>query len=190
MIKKKLDHADGGLQGSWLRYLCTFCHTTRETAKTHIGTFCIDTSFQEIAYMGRYVEVNPDKLSSSALAEKAKSVQLKPVLSDPKMKLVNATHADINLSQFFKKLIIREIAGAQVWDASNDVEEYIENTEKRLNDHVRATIGLAEAPIFKMPGNYARTLFDASNKSTFLEVIPNQDKKGVLFSQFSEISSF
>ncbi|XP_063951972.1 V(D)J recombination-activating protein 1-like [Lytechinus pictus] len=129
--------------------------------------------------MGRYVEVNPDKLSSSDLAEKAKGVQRKPVLlSDPRMKLVVATHVDINLGQYFKKLIIREIAGVQVWDAGNDVKEYIEDAEKRLHDQVRATIGLA--PILKMPGNYARALFDASNESTFLELIPNQDRKSNL----------
>nr|XP_054748040.1 V(D)J recombination-activating protein 1-like [Lytechinus pictus] len=132
--------------------------------------------------MGRYVEVNPDKLSSSDLAEKAKGVQRKPVLlSDPRMKLVVATHVDINLGQYFKKLIIREIAGVQVWDAGNDVKEYIEDAEKRLHDQVRATIGLA--PILKMPGNYARALFDASNESTFSSSSPTKTE-GVIFSQF------
>nr|XP_054748042.1 V(D)J recombination-activating protein 1-like [Lytechinus pictus] len=129
--------------------------------------------------MGRYVEVNSDKLSSSDLAEKAKGLQQKPVLlSDPRMKLVVATHVDINLGQYFKKLIIREIAGVQVWDAGNDVKEYIEDAEKHLHDQVRATIGLA--PILKMPGNYARALFAASNESTFLELIPNQDRRSHL----------
>ena len=78
MIDEKLDRADGGLQGSGSRYLCTLCHATGETAKSDIGTFHIDRSYQETAEIGNYMEVNPDKLSSLELPEFCNVVHIDP----------------------------------------------------------------------------------------------------------------
>lgn len=48
MIDEKLDRADGGLQGSGSKFLCTLCHATRETAKSELGSFRITRTFEEM----------------------------------------------------------------------------------------------------------------------------------------------
>ncbi|XP_072175824.1 V(D)J recombination-activating protein 1-like [Diadema setosum] len=63
MIDEKLDRSDGGLQGSGFKYLCTLCHTTRESAKLELGNFKIDWTYMETADLVSYVEINPDKLA-------------------------------------------------------------------------------------------------------------------------------
>ncbi|XP_030841070.1 V(D)J recombination-activating protein 1-like [Strongylocentrotus purpuratus] len=75
MIDEKLDRADGGLQGSGSEYLCTLCHATRDTAKTELGTFRIEKTYQETADIGRYMKVNPDKLSQAELADISKGAE-------------------------------------------------------------------------------------------------------------------
>ncbi|XP_063954560.1 V(D)J recombination-activating protein 1-like [Lytechinus pictus] len=188
MIDEKLDRSDGGLQGSGSKFLCTLCHATRDTAKSALGTFLIDRTFQETMDIGKYIEVNPDKLSQAELVSVAHGVKRVPLLmSDPRMKLLDATHADINLGQFFKKIIIREIAGIQVWEQNQDIKEYINDAEKRLNDHVRSRIGLA--PTLMMPGNYARALFDVKNEECFLELIPSAERRHHLSSVLQKFRS-
>ncbi|XP_071491806.1 V(D)J recombination-activating protein 1-like [Diadema antillarum] len=139
----------------------------------------------ETADLASYLEINPDKLSQAELGDIAKGVKSRPILlSDPGMKLLDSTHAVINLGQFFKKLIMREIAGVQVWEATHDVKELLDDAEKRLNDHVREMIGLA--PNLMIPGNHARELFNPQNESCFLELIVNEEGKERLKSFLSK----
>ncbi|XP_063951685.1 V(D)J recombination-activating protein 1-like [Lytechinus pictus] len=86
----------------------------------------------------------------------------------------------------FKKVIIREIAGVQVWEQNQDFREYISDAEKRLND-VRSRIGLA--PTLMMPGNYARELFDFKNEECFLELLPSAERRHHLSSVLEKFRS-
>lgn len=57
------------------------------------------------------------------LANMSQGVKSRPVLqSDPREKLMDATHADINLGSFFKKLITSETARIQTWEICQDVK--------------------------------------------------------------------
>lgn len=60
MIDEKLDSADGGLQGSGSKFLCTLCHATRETAKSELGSFRITRTFEETDATANYMLINPD----------------------------------------------------------------------------------------------------------------------------------
>ncbi|XP_022085107.1 V(D)J recombination-activating protein 1-like isoform X2 [Acanthaster planci] len=177
MIDEKLDRANGGLQGSGSRYICTLCHaTTKDSAKTDLGSFCITRSFQETKTTAQYMQVNPDNLSSAELGEIAKGVKSHPILqSEPQQKLLDATHADINMGNFFKKLIICEIARVQTWDITKDVKPMFEAAEKLFNDHVTQTIGLV--PKLMMPGNFARDVFNSKNTEHFLALIADEGRK-------------
>ncbi|XP_033635628.1 V(D)J recombination-activating protein 1-like [Asterias rubens] len=176
MIDEKLDRADGGLQGSGSRYICTLCHATKEMAKSELGSFCISRSYEETKATAQYLQVNPDNVSAAELSEVARGVKSYPVLrSDPKQKLLDATHADINLGNFFKKVIICEIARCQSWDITRDLKPMFDDAEKRFNDNLTATIGLV--PKLMMPGNFARDLFNHTKVDNFLSLIPDEDRK-------------
>nr|XP_054755451.1 V(D)J recombination-activating protein 1-like [Lytechinus pictus] len=179
MIDEKLDRSQGGLQGSGSKFLCTLCHATRETARSHVGTFKITRTLEENVDIASYVQTNPDDLSQSDLASVAKGVKDYPILkSEPHHKLLDATHADINIGSFFKKLIICEVARTYTWEISRDVKAMFEDGEKRFNDHMRATLGLA--PNLMMPGNYACHLFDPDNMSSVLSIIPDEERRNHL----------
>ncbi|XP_072168742.1 V(D)J recombination-activating protein 1-like [Diadema setosum] len=179
MIDEKLDRSLGGLQGSGSNYICTLCFATKTTAKSQLGSFQITRTLRDTTDTASYIVTNPDKLTSNELTTEGKGVKRKPILtSEPKNKLLDATHADINLGQFFKKIIVREVAGVQKWEASADVKQYIDDAERRLDIHLRESIGLV--PSLMMPGNYARDMFKEENEATFLELMSNADRKAAL----------
>ena len=60
MIDEKLDKADGGLQDSGSKFLCTLCHATRETAKSELGSFRTTRKFEETDAKANYMLINPD----------------------------------------------------------------------------------------------------------------------------------
>ncbi|XP_038062316.1 V(D)J recombination-activating protein 1-like [Patiria miniata] len=82
------------------------------------------------------------------------------------------------MGNFFKKLIICEVARVQSWDISKDVRPMYEAAEKRLNDHLTETIGLV--PKLMMPGNFARDLFSSAKVDFFLALVPEEDRKNNL----------
>lgn len=66
--------------------------------------------------------VNPDKRPSNESAVTTQGVKEFPVfMSTPGLKLLDATHADINLGSFFRKLIICEMARTFSWEIICDV---------------------------------------------------------------------
>ncbi|NP_001028179.1 recombination activating protein 1-like [Strongylocentrotus purpuratus] len=179
MIDEKLARSSGGLQGSGSNFICTLCHATKTSAKTQLGSFKIDRTLTETQQTLTYITTNPDNLTPDELTTEAGGVKRKPLLtSEPKQQLMDATHADIDLGQFFKKIIVREMAGVHKWEASENVKQYIVDAERRLNINVRELLGTA--PSLMMPGNYARALFKEKNEDVFLELIRNEERKELL----------
>lgn len=94
----------------------------------------------------------------------ARGVKSKPLTNMQQIKKgIDATHADINMGQFFKKLIIREIAGVTSWDIHSDIKDLAKGAENKLDSYLKATCGIN--PQLMMPGNYARTLFTTDPKN-------------------------
>ncbi|XP_071509808.1 V(D)J recombination-activating protein 1-like [Diadema antillarum] len=112
MIDEKLDRAEGGLQS---RYICTLCFATKETAKSNLGSFNISRSREETAANAQYAWVNLDKISQTDLPTETQGAKATPVLtSEPKHRLIDDTHADINLGAFVKKIVICEMGRVQL----------------------------------------------------------------------------
>lgn len=188
MIDEKLARSSGGLQGSGSHFICTLCHATKTSAKTQLGSFKIDRTLTETQQTSTYITTNPDNLTPDELTMEAGGVKRTPLLtSEPKQQLMDATHTDINLGQFFKKIIVREIAGVHKWEASENVKQYIVDAERRLANNVRELLGTA--PSVMMPGNYARALFKEKNEDIFLGLIRNEKRKALLRSVLQKFRS-
>lgn len=72
----------------------------------------INRSVSECTNIAEILHVNPNILSENELKKLSKGEKSVPRTKiEPIQKGINATHADINLGQFFKKVILREIAG-------------------------------------------------------------------------------
>ena len=174
MVDEKHDRVISGLQGSGSGHICNLCHATNKTCKELLGHFNIDRSLSETKKLAKYLQVNPDNLGDKALASIAKGVKNLPVSTcSPSEKLIDATHADINIGRFFQKLIIREIAGTEEWEAKKEHMTVLKNAEHRFDMHLKQFIGIN--PQLMMPGNYARELFDEKNKDIILQIIPDSD---------------
>ncbi|XP_063971603.1 V(D)J recombination-activating protein 1-like [Lytechinus pictus] len=189
MIDEKLDRAESGLQASGSKFLCTLCTASRQTARENVGSFEICRTLEDMKDMANYVQVNPDKKSAAELNEIAEGVKDYPVLkSSPKQKLIDATHADINMGSFFKKLIICEVARIQSWAISETLKPGYEHAEKAFDDHAHETLGIV--PKLMMPGNYARQLFKEANQRHVLALIPDSDRRekmGEIFHLFRQV---
>ena len=133
-MDEKFSRAESGLKGSGSSYMCTLCKATRETCKTQLGSFCIDRTHKETVEKAHLLEINPDKLSKNELERIAAGVKATPLLlSEPAEQGIDATHADINLRIFFRKLIIREIAGVKEWEAKADVKYLLDDAEFKFD---------------------------------------------------------
>ncbi|XP_072171924.1 V(D)J recombination-activating protein 1-like [Diadema setosum] len=123
-----------------------------------------------------YIRVNPDKLSKAELDGLSLGVKQRPLLkSDAEAKLLDATHADINLGIFFKKIIVREIAAVQKWELTEDIKGLVEHAEHKFDAHIRKHVG--SAPQLMMPGNYSRQLFAEKNANIILALIPSEERR-------------
>lgn len=177
MVDEKLDRSQGGLAGAGSTYLCTLCEATRETAKSKLGSFSISRTESGITVAAEYARVNPEKLSADKMTEYCKGVKSRPLLlSEPCCRGIDATHADINLGNFFRKIIVREIATVSKWEETPDIKPMLEDASKRLDIHLRAKLGVAPQ-YFALPGNYAKLLFDPKNEEHFLSLIPDETHK-------------
>ena len=108
MVDEKYDRAMSGYQGSGSKYICVLCDTTQEDCKKHLGSFKINRTYKETKILANILKLNPDNMAASDLAKISKGVKSLPVShSQPMDKLIDATHADINLGIFFQKLIVR-----------------------------------------------------------------------------------
>ena len=176
MEDEKYDRAFGGLQGSGSNFICTLCHATSESARESLGSFHIERTLEETNYMASYIKANPDNLTQQALAKVAKGVKSVPLLmSEPRDRMPDATHCDINMARFFKKLIVRLIVGVKQWEETAAVKQALSDSEARFDQHIKKNIG--SNPMLMMPGNYARMLFDEKHKATILSLIPSEQDK-------------
>ena len=176
MIDEKLDRKESGLAGSGSSFICTLCEATSKTAVTDLGTFKISRTYSDTKEIAAYIRINPDKLSQSAIDNISKGVKRTPLLQAEAIeKCLDATHADINLGSFFKKLLVREVAGITQWEATADVKPILKDAEVRFDMHLKNTIGIN--PELMMPGNYARVLFDKVNESKVLSLIPHEERR-------------
>ena len=133
MTDEKHDKSISGYQGSGSGYICVLCHATHATCKSNLGTFRIDRLHDETRNLAHYILFNPDKFSDKDLSKVAQGVSHLPVSHcDPLDKILDATHADINIGIFFKKLIIRIEADLDQWDATQAVSEKLKNVEHNL----------------------------------------------------------
>ena len=126
MIDEKLDRKAGGQDGSGSGYMCTMCEATTETAISALGTHTITRNFETTAQLAEIVTTNPDKLSKAQLKAVANGIKQHPIMhADAAQKGYDATHADINMGLFFKKVIVREISNVRTWDVRSDVKDQI-----------------------------------------------------------------
>ena len=92
------------------------------SCKHQLGTFKIERNLEETRKLANYVKLNPDSLTDAALSQIAQGVKSLPIsLCDTNEKLIDATHADINVGIFFQKLLIRLVADIEQWDTTSDV---------------------------------------------------------------------
>ena len=125
--------------------------------------------------------MNPDQLSANDLAKVAKGVSSLPLsFSEPWVEIIDATHADINMGSFFKKLIIRVSAGIDQWDATKNVAAQLNHTEQKFDMHLKKLIGINLQ--LMMPGNYARVIFDKENEEVILGLIDDSEQYDILIS--------
>lgn len=54
----------------------------------------------------------------------------------------DATHADINLAFFFKKVIVREIAQVTVWEQTKEIKELLLLAEAKFDLYVKSNISI------------------------------------------------
>ena len=145
------------------------------SAKEKLGTFNMNRKIDETKNITEIIRTNPDKLSKKQLDTLAKGVKSGPLLNiEHSEKNIDATHADINMGRFFKKILVREIAEVPQWDAKKDVAEILEDSEHKRDVHLKRKIG--KNPALMMPGNYARILINVKNEDYILELI--RDEKG------------
>ena len=176
MIDEKHDRSISGYQGSGSSYICVLCGANHKNCKEKLGTFKIDRNLAENKKLANYVKLNPDHLSEAALSQIAMGLKSLPIsLSEIKEKLMDATHADINLGRFFQKLVIRLIAGIDQWDATSDVSPVLKNAEHKFDLYMKHKIGVN--PSLMMPGNYARTIFDVQNEEALLGLLDDDDRE-------------
>ena len=106
-----MSHADGGLQGSVSLHMCDFHKATHKKAKTELGTFQICQNLQETKEIAGLLHTGPEKLSDTHPKQIAqgggggvKSTTLRSM--EYSEHSIDATHVDINMDVFFKKLIV------------------------------------------------------------------------------------
>ena len=106
MVDEKRDRGDSGLQGSGSKYLGTLCDADKQSAKALLGSFSINRSVSECSNIAEILRVNPNALSENELKKISKGVKCAPLSKiEPIQKGIDATHADINLGQFLRKLL-------------------------------------------------------------------------------------
>ena len=121
------------------------------------------------------MRVNPDGYKENTLLNMSKGVKCIPIsFIDPIFKGIDATHADINLGQFFKKIIVREIAQVTKWDLTQDIKCIVQDSESKFDKMLKLKLGMNHQ--LMMPGNYARTLF-TTDHSILLSLICNDERK-------------
>ena len=82
------------------------------------------------------------------------------------------------MASFFKKVILREIAGVTVWEMTSHLKPLILEAESKFDKHMRLQTGVN--PALMMPGNYARTLFDSKHENAVCELIVDPDRKALM----------
>jgi V(D)J recombination-activating protein 1 len=176
MEDEKSDRAFSGLQGSGSSYICTLCTATSQSAREQCGTFTVNRSEEQATALGEYVRSNPDNLNTSQMSMVAKGVKSLPVLkSQPMERMLDATHADINMSSFLKKLLVRLIAGVLKWDATQDIKQKLVHAEVLFDQYIKRHIG--SNPQLMMPGNYGRMLFAEENAAVITALITDDSAR-------------
>ena len=172
----KKTRKDSGLQSSGSNFICDVCDADCVSAKEKLRTFNMNRKIDETKNIAEIIRTNPDKLSKKQLDKLAKGVKSGPLLNIEHFeRKVDATHADTNRGLFFKKILVREIAEIPQWDAKKDVAEILEDSEHKLDVHLKPKIGVN--PSLTMPGNYARILINVKNEDKILELIRDEKRK-------------
>ena len=187
MVDEKRDRADSGLQGSGSSFLCTLCYAERANAKSNVGSFSITRNLDDTSLIAENIRVNPENLKESEIKKMCKGVKNCPIsMIQPIEKGLDATHCDINMGQFFKKNIVREVAGVTKWEETRDIKYLLKNAECSVDMHFKCQFGVN--PELMMPGNYARTLF-TSNPATVCSLVVNSERRDFLIELFKKFCS-
>ena len=87
-------------------------------------------------------------------------------------RLLDAAHANINIANFFKKLIIRCITKTRQWDTTKEIKKKLEDAETQFNSCKLKRMGSNTQ--LMMPGNYARMIFNERNQEHLLMVVSRE----------------
>ena len=107
-----------------------------------------------------------DQCTTEQHFERGKSVTI--LITDPRECLMDATHADINIANFFKKLIIRCVPKTRQWDKTKEIKKKVEDAETQFNSYEKERVG--SKTLLMMPGNYARMMFNKRNEKHLLNL--------------------
>ncbi|XP_066298933.1 V(D)J recombination-activating protein 1-like [Branchiostoma lanceolatum] len=172
MIDEKWDRAHGGLAGAGSKYLCTLCEAVREEALEKAGSY-------EITRTLKKVEVTASKIKYESQEKDTFGVKGFPLLTtEPWERGIDATHADINLGNFFKSLIVREMAQVYSWAKTAGVKKQIADAESKLDKHLKESLGLN--PTLMMAGNYAREMFKTEHAEKLVALVERPERRSAL----------
>ena len=175
----------GGLQGSGSNNICDLCTAGKQEAKDKVGSFKINRDISETFRVAELMRTNPEKLNQNAIKQMAQGVKSTPLSSiEHSERYVDATHADINMGSFFKKVIVREVAQVTQWEATSDVKPILQNAEFHFDSEMKRNIGIC--PSLMLPGNYARKLFETESEPFILNCIEKINRKDALKSALEQ----
>nr|AJO68011.1 RAG1L [Branchiostoma belcheri] len=172
MVDEKWDRAHGGLAGAGSKYLCTLCEAVRDEALEKAGSYKITRTLKKI-------EVTASKMKYESQEKDTFGVKGYPLLTtEPWERGIDATHTDINMGNYFKSLIVREMAQVHSWAKTANVKKQIVDAESKLDKHLKESLGLN--PTLMMAGNYARELFKAEHADKLVALVDKPDRKSAL----------
>jgi hypothetical protein len=179
MLDEKLERILRGLEGSGSGFVCSCCAATRVTMKSAVGTFTISRSRDEMERLLDQRLFNPDGLSFDDLKERTQGVKEEATIHATFVQMgMDATHADVDVSGiWWKKMIVREIAGLRVWEIrkGSSEEEKLAAAESRFDQHMDSNLGLQRQ--LMMPGNYGRAIIAPENEDCVLGLIPSAERR-------------
>ena len=177
MYDEKLERHYSGLPIAASNYGCTLCYYHKANDLNMYGSQKITRSFEDSLAKSLMREENEQHLTKEKLEQDCKGVKAKPYVRCTS--ILDATHADINVSgTFLKKVYIREIAEVYEWNETAAIKEKLAIGEDKLYISLREHIGTVKK--LMQGGNYGRDLIHPQIDTMLAEVIPSVNRLKVV----------